>query len=383
MCLMLLSYNLSMAQTKAYSFYLIDAQSGKPIPYLNIISKEDKTAYQSDEKGWIEINNSDPKKTYTSHHLSYESQEFSLNAIKDTLLFEFKAYQLPGIELSKITAEKIVEKAVTNIGNNYSRYTFYLDGTYTQIHKENQKYVRYIEAKTSVQKMGYDKNIQVPQEEKFAVKALRKSYNYEMNGEQHGDHLVDLFLENPLQYLEKSVLNKRNFKLYAWQIVNQNETSYTLSFQNKPWQSARNLTGEIVVNKSDWAILSMTIVELPNDFAREDNESNWRFVNGWYEISFQLQGDKYYVQSSNKWYHHLVRTSSASVDYQYEVEEQFNWETLGVGVKDKSISYSKLTNLYSQYFPYVPLQWEQNKFLEQVRVDLEHKYSLEHQFKNP
>lgn len=371
------------SQATSYNFYMIDKNTMQGIPFVSVYSSISKKAFQSNDQGFVSIHESNIENPYTTYHIGYESEGLDLKTKNDSVFLIAKSYALPVVELKQISAMEVIKKAINRVEKNYYSSQHFMEGRYFQLHKENQRYVRYIEAQASIEKMGYAPKIQLPQEDKFAILGLRKSYNYEKNGDQHGDHLVDLFAENPIQYMEKSVLNLHNIDLYQWQFSHINAVVYSITFQNNTWGSQRNIIGELMINREDFAVLSINIIELPNEQAQINHESNWEFVNGWFVIDFEKFDGKYQVTKSKKWYHHSVRNINNHKEIQFEVEEQFIWETTLPVAEKQDLKYTKLSNLYSLQLKYDSLQWQQNTYLETVSSDLELSHSIYYQFANP
>lgn len=131
-----------------------------------------------------------------------------------------------------------------------------------------------IEATASVRKAIFDRSNEKTKR-KFFIEHIRRSNVYERNGDKHGDHLVDLMSENPINSTHTSCLNMTNIYNYDFKIVNSEKaTEVKIYFQNKDWQAQQNMAGFIVINKYDYAILSIEITSTKNPSYKAEHFSN-------------------------------------------------------------------------------------------------------------
>jgi hypothetical protein len=97
---------------------VLDAQSGDPIPFVNMGIKRLATGSVSDEAGFYQLflENARPDDLVTISSIGYQSRELSLSALKSAPDIELQpqAYTIPNIELS---AKKLDGKIIT-IGNS-------------------------------------------------------------------------------------------------------------------------------------------------------------------------------------------------------------------------------------------------------------------------
>ena len=379
----LMIYHSAWSQETNRAIYVMDENHFEAIPNVFVFTSTDNKAFQSDLNGRVLIQSKDSIHKMYTYHMSYNSESFDLNTVEDTLWLSMVTHVLPSMELKVLSPKEVVKKAIEAIPHYFTLDQHYLDGNYVQIHQENNQYVRYIEANVYVEKAGYDFNTKQAQEEKFAIQDIRKSYNYEQNGEQHGDHLVDLFAEDPVQYISNNMLNIKNIDLYNWNMNQQLQGVYSLEFQNKPWESSKNIVGVIFINPTDYTLLGINYSETPNITVRQEKQSSWEFMSGSYEIRFQKQGEIFTVDKIDKKYHHLVRHPSNPKYILYEVSEEFHWLTKASSPTSPNVDFTYKSNLYSLEMPYQSEGWFESSRLEDARSDLEHKHDIYYQFMNP
>lgn len=376
-------FTCALGQQNVQNIYLVDDRSLESIPFVYVFEVASNQAYQSDLFGKINLLTNQAEQNFYTYHMSYESLTFRLNEQSDTIFLAMSRNIIPAVTISDHSAIQIIEKAIVAIPEIFPQSKTYLEGNYKQIHNENDKYVRYIEAEVSIEKQGYAPSIKQNQEEKFAISHLRKSFNYEMNGEQHGDHLADLFAEDPIQYLSSSFLNINNLSLYDWSIL-EKHNNYWIQFQNKPWDNPRNLIGTVIIDPSNYAILGTTVYEIPNPKQRNQDNKDWEFISSWMELTFRIYGDIYMIDKISKNYTHHVRAKNNPQFIEYEVIEEFYWKTYSAAYTIPiGMTYKFGSNLYSKNLDYLENQWLENEHIGKTREDLEHTYCLEYQFSHP
>ena len=375
---------LSWSSIKAQQHtFILNAENKEVIPFATLYFKSSKIAFMSNEKGLVLIKTKIPEnEIIVVEHLAFNTIEINAKNLSDTIFITANEYEINEVTINNLSAKGIIQKAINEIANNYYENDFLLKGKYLQVHKENGKYVRYIEALTDVKNEGYAPNIKMPQEESFKITALRKSFNYERNGDQHGDHFVDLFLENPIQYLENGMLNPKKLESYTWSLSQNKENNYVIHFRNNTWDSYQNIHGYVHINISDYAIVKVEIQETPNSRTNVQNKSNWEFINGWYTVSFKKMEDKYIIHDATKWYNHQVKNERNKNQIDYVVEEVFNWQTLETLNLTPSQHYSKNSNLYSLKMDYNVEKWHSFPIENIIKQDLNNKLSLEEQFED-
>ena len=216
--LFILLFQINYAQNLSFESKAIDENS-KTIPYVTVFLQKNQAATTSNFDGEVKlvINKKALPDTLVIRHIAFETQKIfltseNINAFEHVILKD-KLNEVGFVEIRAFTAEQIIKKAIDSIYKNYYAETFTLMGFYRQAHKENDKYVRLIECYPIVKEKIYDRNSTV-QKESFHIEWIRRSNVYERNGDKHGDHLVDLFLEDPINYSYALFLNKHAYRLY-------------------------------------------------------------------------------------------------------------------------------------------------------------------------
>jgi hypothetical protein len=366
-------------------------EQNNSVPFASILLQESLAATTSDLEGYFKLvfSSNNLPDTLVIRHISFQTQKVFLteNPTKKDLriLLRIKENEVGTIEVVAKNAFSFIKSAISNIEKNYPSNTYYLKGFYRQKHKENGKFVRLIEATACVQEAISDRADE-KQKERFFIEKIRRSNVYERNGDKHGDHLVDLMSENPINYTQTSFLNMTNIYNYDFKIVTSKKaTEVKIYFQNKDWQAPQNKAGFIVINKYDYAIVSIEITSTKNPIYKTEHFSNWKFQNGTYRAEFKKEKEKYFCSESSKYYNHYVLNEHSS-NIDFIVEEYFEWFTFDLSKENQSNKkYSLLGNLYSLDYKYDPIFWRLlhlPKIDEKVFSDLNSFKGLEKQFEN-
>ena len=379
---------ICIAQNVSFEAKILD-NNNKPIPYATIFLQSSKTATTSnfDGEAKLVVNKKILPDTLVLRHIGFETQKFYLNeenidSFKHIVLKE-KLNELDIVEIRAYTAEQIIALAIENIDKNYYKNIYFVDGFYRQAHKENDKYVRLIECFATV-KEDISNRKSTAQKEQFYISKIRRSNVYERNGDKHGDHLADLFLENPINYAHSSFLNKQAYRLYNFSFENYGFTdTIKIVFQNKAWQNPENKSGYILINRKDYAVVEMEIVSTKNHFDKTNNKSNWKFQNGTYKVSYEKHEGIYLCKSSSKYYNHYV-LNEFTQNIDYIVEEYFDWDrkTLNIMQKVENLNFKSFSNLYSKIYNYEPSNWKFIRPNKKIISDLNSFMDLEKQFED-
>lgn len=289
-----------------------------------------------------------------------------------------------------MNAKGVLIKAIDNMKQNLLYDSLISTGMYRQYHKENGKYVRLIEADVSVAfncKSAYRYSFH----EMLKVNKVRRSLNYETNGDEHGDHLVDLLKENPYSYNRNNFLDKKKLDFYSPKFAGENDKEYVISVQYKENSSQKLEQAKIWVSKEGYAITQIEIEKYPNpNYVKRkyDNDSRWKLVNEKNVIKTEKVNGKYVVSSIERSYnHHVLNVNTGQVDF--IVEESFEIYFVDFNTKNIGASLGKFgafSDLYTTKYGYNTKFWssyeplEENPTPTQVVADLNEKRKLEEQF---
>jgi len=142
---------------------VVDKTSEESLPYATISIKGKSIGVVSNQMGEFTFKFSDQymKDTLTVSMLGYETYKYKIQDIesRDNLLvaLDMKAIMLNEVVITdtKLSAKKIIEKAILNIKINYPQQPYLLEGFYRDFKKENEKYIGLLEAAVSIYDKGY------------------------------------------------------------------------------------------------------------------------------------------------------------------------------------------------------------------------------------
>ncbi len=334
--------------------------------------------------------------------VAYDSYSLALNAInhQDTLKIALQSaiYTLDEVTVIAYSATQILEKAVAKLSKNTPQESFVMAAFYRQYHKENERYVRLIEADLNIYDKGYAKRFA---QNRFRINALRRSKVYERNGAEHGDHLKELLEMNVVKHRYQCILSRRGAKWYNLTVEGvhkyQNQWTYCIHFQaKKEWGGAVE-AGLLWIRKSDFAILcieietKMTDLSLP---ARSwnissidmDSRYDWKKQTQRLHLRFKEKEGKLYPAEMIFHYQHKLY-DSFNQKMRFIVDEYFELYVYEIKkVPDDLKKYKFFGNVYRKKYDYNTLFWESylpllnHPLPAMIQQDLENKLSLEEQF---
>lgn len=304
--------------------------------------------------------------------------------------------QIATKEETVITAENakgVLLRAIDNLKKNLYKDSILQTGFYRQFHRENGKYVRLIEADVSVA-LNVRSAYSYAFHELLQTNRQRRSENYETNGDNHGDHFVDLLKENPFSYNKGTFLNPKSIDFFAPKFESEDSAQYVVKTQYKEPGSAKLERARIWVQKGTYAITRIEVEKFPNPYyvkSRYAVDSRWKLVNETDVVQLAQYNGKFVVSSLERVYNHdVLNRETGQVDY--VVEESFdlyfyNYDGNNVGSKMQSGRFIEFTSLYTSNYNYDDNFWSSYKMLAehplpvQVKTDLEHAKPLDQQFR--
>ena len=152
-------------QNKVTSINLLflDKESGSPVPYVHIVIKGENIGTISNAEGRTEykIENRFKNNTLTVSAIGYISQDILIRKLKKNQInkvrLEKQVYAISPVTISKLVSKTIVKSAIQNIQDNYPLENHYYSGYFRTALKENENFVRYLEASVSVFDKGFHK----------------------------------------------------------------------------------------------------------------------------------------------------------------------------------------------------------------------------------
>ena len=396
--LLVANATLSAQENVLVTGYVFDKEANNaPMSMAAIQIKNTQLGGMTDDNGYFEIPvpKVNLKDSLRVSFVGYMTQSVSIRNYTgtDTL----RIYLATSTETKQevvvvaMNAKGVLLKAIANMKTNLLRDSLLSSGFYRQYHKENGKYVRLIEADVTVAFNCKD-IYQYSFHETVRTNKLRRSENYETNGDEHGDHLVDLLKENPYSYNRRNFLDPKKIDFYAPKFESEDTAEYVIKLQYKESSSAKLENARVWVAKESYAITRVEIEKYPNPYyikSRYANDTRWQLVNEKNVIETEKIDGKYVVSSIVRSYnHHVLNKVTKQVDY--IVEESFeihfyDYDTDNVSTQLQK-GFSAMTDLYTGKYKYDPAYWKKYDPLEeypapeQVQSDLENAKKLDAQF---
>ena len=340
------------------------AENQEPIALATVQMKQSLAAATTDSEGYfvLAISQATLPDTLIIRHIAHLPQKMYINAPTQvlTVKLQWKENNIPETVVTYISAEKIVQLAIENITKNYAFEPYIVAGFYRQMHQENKKYVRLIECFALVEEKKQSRFL-TTQKEQFHIQQLRRSFVYERNGDAHGDHMVDLFAENPIYYAHSFFLKENAFINYDFELAEKTASQYIIHFQSKSTTERENKSGYFYINNQNYAIEEIQIISTKNNNHKYTKPTKWNFQNGIFNIQYIAINGKYYVKESTKYYNHYLYDLETQ-KVAYIVEEKFEWyaQDWYTDIADTliNIPFKANTNLYSKAYVYDATFWE-------------------------
>lgn len=379
--------------------YVSDAANKQPLSLAAVQVKNTQLGALTEDNGYFElpVPKSNLNDSLRISFVGYLTRTISVAGYQqsDTLYItlETQVATKEEVVVTAMNARGVLLKAIENMKKNLFTDSLIQHGFYRQVHKENGTYVRLLEADISVAfntKSPYKYSFH----ETVQTNKMRRSANFETNGDVHGDHLVDLLKENPVSYNKQNLLNPKMIDFLSPKFDSEDEEQYVLKTQYKETSSAKLEQARLWIQKETFAILKIEIEKFPNPYyikPKYTPDTRWKLVNETDVIQLEKVDGRYVVSSLERTYNHHVHNRQTG-QVEFIVEESFGlyfyqYETSGIGEKLGKGNFISTTSLYETLYKYDETFWKNYKPLQsyplpnQIIQDLGKKNSLDHQFR--
>jgi len=270
---------------------IIDAHTEEPLPFASVHLKSAPMGVISGEDGYFsfhfpEIYIAD---TLCVSMIGYEQQKIALKKFnsKETIKLLPKTYSLEEVTVKATSAQDIIKKAIKNIKTNYSHQPYTLSGDFHEYIRENEKYVRALEASVHLT----DENAFKLKGESFIIDSVSLSIN-KINKE----HLPLLFKEQILSiyfkfgiFLNYSTLDSD--AKYTIEDIKQNGSDkvYVVKCLAETYEQTYH------INASDYAIIYSKFVQTKPAINSSETNDIWRdYLEDSSVIALRKYGEYYY-----------------------------------------------------------------------------------------
>ena len=320
------------------------------------------------------------------HYRTYKSVE--------KVYIEKKALAIGQVEIKGLSAKKVVEKAIAEIPNLYASTSYVANSFFRQIHKENGRFVRFIEMQGSTMfKLAMEKK-KLTCSEAVAIVNMRRGYDYEKNRLPHLDHFFDLLIENPVYHLRGTVLNPSATDMYKFRFDTLATTAdaYVINYASEDYSGESIQAGKLTIDKATFAIIKVEYINTKNKFGNHAAVLSTEYVSEFIGGTFSAE----YMQIDGKWYlKQLLREYTNQIYFKPTmnksslITETFEWYCDSVSDRVSGTMVDKYfytSNLYDRRYTYDKNAWvtESHPFVyftrDEVYSSMGFKTTMEEQF---
>ena len=276
----------------------LDKESGLPVPHVHIVIKGENIGTISNAEGRAEykIENRFLNRTITVSAIGFKSHDILIKKLNknrvNKIMLEKQVYTISPVTISKLVSKEIVKSAIQNIENNYPCENHYYSGYFRTVFKENENFVRYLEASVSVFDKGFHKRRGLYAK----IDQLRKSNDFRQYKWREGNnYLADCLFNDPIRFKEE-VFDMDYIDYWNFKIVNVFPSDSSIVFDIS-FSSKENLhpkyEGKMLIRKMDYAILQLDYTNnLDNKIFSPNDSLQFKHLNTVFSIKYKDFGDK-------------------------------------------------------------------------------------------
>ncbi len=401
--ILLLSSHLIIAQVDVEGVVL-DAKK-QPVPYA-FVGYNNQFFTSAGENGEFSLKIPDAKETDTITvtalgFVPYETTLAQLGSAKPFIItLQPYTFELDGVTVTYSEARNHWLKALQKLQQALPGMAYTYPAYFRQVHQENGTYVRLIEAGMTVYDVAVTYQAGILQE-RFSLQQVRRSNVYERNGDEHGDHLVDMFMENCVRYPSRTVMDAKAVMRYEVNFADCHcticgDSLEMLTYHYRQPNDPKILDGKIWLYKGTMKLFGLEETASRNPNFRQGGISlgggdhHWMFQESRKELRFEYAEGKVYLSSLHFEYLHHIQDRAVGM-IRYEVAESFSFFCGAPTLRPDGFlpdrTFARSGNLYSRKYQYQPAFWEQyhlaieNPLPIEVAQPFSGKVPLDEQFK--
>jgi len=295
---------------KRYSGKIVEAKTGKSLPYSSVSVLHKGFGVISNKDGFFVIQVPDEFKrdTLVISYMGYYQKKVLISALQPFQTFGLheKIVSLPEILIRNTSASGLVKKAISKISSNYYTEPFTIRGFYREIVKKNKKYMSYTEALLDIYKRPlrptlYHDQVKVLKKRRYTDISGRDTVVFKLKGGLHAILQLDLVRNQP----DFMLLNQMNNYTYAIQDITMldGRLVYVISFSPRTDKVLPALEGDIYINAASLAMVQIqfhytrkSLQKLKVQYVLKSSSNVRAFpVLAKYQVSYQLYNGKYYI----------------------------------------------------------------------------------------
>jgi len=295
---------------KRYSGKIVEAKTGKSLPYSSVSVLHKGFGVISNKDGFFVIQVPDEFKrdTLVISYMGFYQERMPVSSLQTFQTFGLheKIVSLPEILIRNTSASGLVKKAISNISSNYYTEPFTIRGFYREIVKKNKKYMSYTEALLDIYKRPlrptlYHDQVKVLRKRKYTDISDRDTVMFKLKGGLHAILQLDLVRNRP----DFMLVNRMNDYKFAIQdiTVMDGHLVYVISFSPRTDKILPALEGEIYIDAASLAMVQIqfhyarkSLQKLKVQYILRSSSNVHAFpILAKYQVSYQLFNGKYYI----------------------------------------------------------------------------------------
>jgi len=254
-------------QTNKIHINLIVLDDGTllPVPYVHLFIKGEHIGTITNEEGKVvfKIDSIYADDTIFLSCIGYETRNEPIKKLIDNAINEIRLekqiYFIDDVEVASKISKSIVKSAIESILDNYPSEKYHFNGYFRTALKENEDFVRYLEASVNVFDKGFHKKKGVYAK----INQLRKTNDFRNYKWEEGNNYLADCLYDPIRYREK-ILDIDYIDSWDFKIENvtylDSSLVYNISFCLKD-SGLSKFEGNILIRKYDYAILQLNYLD--------------------------------------------------------------------------------------------------------------------------
>lgn len=309
-------------------------ESGNALPYATIALINNKKATLSNENGYfnLKLPNSNYNDKIAFKYLGFKNKTVSVSNLKDSLniiQLSVLTHKLKTINIKYQKPEDVILEALSRVPENYFSKATNLKGFYRERVTENNENIQFIEAVVGVYKAAYDNakdkdriKIIKAREQQDVKKSTFFNYLYFVDGPYEALQLdVAKYPKNFIKVINSNIsfLNQKHFKHYKFKFIEPMdnplaEEHYLIQF--KPKKRKAVLEGVILINREDYAIISLDfkVSEINKSYSSLINSNNEQYLN--YE-GYHTKTRNFHCKTEFKFYDGEYVLSNSKLEYSF------------------------------------------------------------------
>jgi len=371
---------------------VLNESDNTPVPYAHIRVKGKPIGISANSEGKfvLDLDKIMENESLVFSSIGYKSKIVNIqDFIKDpiVLLQESVTVLAEVVVTTGSDAQEIVLAAIKNFTRNYSKDPFQLSGFYRTSYRENDRYVRLLEASITVA----DKGFGTPNGYQVKVEQNRQSNDYRNFKWQQGGNYLSSYLRKDNIRNQRFFLNKKSMKEYNYYLEDLTELDgdeiYHIKIDLKDTMSVTYFA-DVYVRSKDYAIVQI------NDSTVIKNSSRYKvadtlqieFTGGATQAKYVDVGGTLYLSYSSALSMHNVFDEKGDLMGTLDLEEELLvLDVIQVNPRTSG-NVKRQGDIYKAKYPYDPKFWEnfnlpvETELYKKIKKDLNSKEDLNEQF---